>query len=68
MIDCVCNAVPDRHRGVELEAELATPAWMSVRSLAMGVFGLLTAEYLPASLLVPDLTRGVRQPNRALHL
>lgn len=28
-------------------------AWMAVISLAMGVFGLLTAEYLPASLLTP---------------
>ncbi|WP_312949182.1 MFS transporter [Superficieibacter sp.] len=34
-------------------AENATPAWMAVFSLAMGVFGLLTAEYLPASLLTP---------------
>ncbi|HEU0096706.1 MAG TPA: MFS transporter [Rhizomicrobium sp.] len=31
----------------------ATTAWMAVFSLAMGVFGLLTAEYLPASLLTP---------------
>nr|WP_241129107.1 MFS transporter [Achromobacter xylosoxidans] len=31
----------------------APPAWMAVFSLAMGVFGLLTAEYLPASLLTP---------------
>lgn len=30
-----------------------TPAWLAVFSLAMGVFGLLTAEYLPASLLTP---------------
>jgi predicted MFS family arabinose efflux permease len=30
-----------------------TAAWMAVFSLAMGVFGLLTAEYLPASLLTP---------------
>ena len=29
------------------------PAWVAVFSLAMGVFGLLTAEYLPASLLTP---------------
>ncbi|MEQ9724509.1 MFS transporter [Pseudomonas sp. WHRI 8822A] len=34
----------------------ATPAWMAVFSLAMGVFGLLTAEYLPASLLTPMAT------------
>ncbi|OON40259.1 MFS transporter [Izhakiella australiensis] len=31
----------------------AEPAWLAVFSLAMGVFGLLTAEYLPASLLTP---------------
>ncbi|RYF09037.1 MAG: MFS transporter [Comamonadaceae bacterium] len=31
----------------------AEPAWTAVLSLAMGVFGLLTAEYLPASLLTP---------------
>jgi len=30
-----------------------SPAWTAVLSLAMGVFGLLTAEYLPASLLTP---------------
>lgn len=34
-------------------AEPSAPAWMAVFSLAMGVFGLLTAEYLPASLLTP---------------
>lgn len=33
--------------------EPAAAAWMAVFSLAMGVFGLLTAEYLPASLLTP---------------
>ena len=31
----------------------ATAAWTAVFSLSMGVFGLLTAEYLPASLLTP---------------
>lgn len=51
MTDCVCSAVPDRHPGVGLDVEPTTPAWMAVFSLAMGVFGLLTAEYLPASLL-----------------
>ncbi len=35
------------------EDELAGAAWTAVFSLAMGVFGLLTAEYLPASLLTP---------------
>ncbi|MDQ7251459.1 MFS transporter [Dongia sedimenti] len=34
--------------------ELAiAPAWTAVLSLAMGVFGLVTAEFLPASLLTP---------------
>ncbi|WP_286798750.1 MFS transporter, partial [Pseudomonas sp. UBA4034] len=47
MNDCVCHA-PAHDR-----VEPTTPAWMAVFSLAMGVFGLLTAEYLPASLLTP---------------
>ncbi|MDQ0740500.1 MFS transporter [Pseudomonas sp. W4I3] len=51
MTDCVCNAASDRHPGVGADVEPATPAWMAVFSLAMGVFGLLTAEYLPASVL-----------------
>src|SRR5262245_17720041 len=29
------------------------PAWAGVLSLAMGVFGLVTAEFLPAGLLTP---------------
>lgn len=51
MTDCVGNTVSDRHCGVSADIEPAAPAWMAVFSLAMGVFGLLTAEYLPASLL-----------------
>lgn len=35
------------------DGEPLVPAWMAVFSLAMGVFGLLTTEYLPASLLTP---------------
>ena len=31
----------------------AKPAWRAVWSLGLGVFGLITAEYLPASLLTP---------------
>src|ERR1051325_7583737 len=31
----------------------AAPAWAAVLSLAFGVFGLVTAEFLPASLLTP---------------
>ncbi|WP_215751173.1 MULTISPECIES: MFS transporter [unclassified Gluconobacter] len=38
------------------DTEPTSPAWMAVFSLAMGVFGLLTAEYLPASLLTPMAT------------
>jgi DHA1 family purine ribonucleoside efflux pump-like MFS transporter len=37
-----------------LDVDLAVaPAWAGVLSLAMGVFGLVTAEFLPASLLTP---------------
>lgn len=39
--------------GSATDGEPASPAWLAVFSLAMGVFGLLTAEYLPASLLTP---------------
>ncbi len=31
----------------------APPAWAAVVSMALGVFGLVTAEFLPASLLTP---------------
>ncbi|WP_333497429.1 MFS transporter [Kluyvera sp. CHPC 1.2972] len=31
----------------------AKPAWRAVWALALGVFGLITAEFLPASLLTP---------------
>lgn len=51
MNDCVCNAPSDPYAGDSANEAPATPAWMAVFSLAMGVFGLLTAEYLPASLL-----------------
>jgi DHA1 family purine ribonucleoside efflux pump-like MFS transporter len=33
------------------ETERADPAWAAVVSLSLGVFGLVTAEFLPASLL-----------------
>ena len=56
MTDCMCNAVSDSRPGAGTEVEPATAAWMAVFSLAMGVFGLLTAEYLPASLLTPMAT------------
>jgi len=51
MTDCVCNAPSDPYAGDSANEAPANPAWMAVFSLAMGVFGLLTAEYLPASLL-----------------
>ncbi len=35
-----------------VEAE-RTPAWAAVLSLTVGVFGLVTAEFLPASLITP---------------
>lgn len=53
MSNGVCDVVTDARVGNEANLEPTTPAWMAVFSLAMGVFGLLTAEYLPASLLTP---------------
>ncbi|MQU08559.1 MFS transporter [Pseudomonas helleri] len=53
MSNGVCDVVTDARVGNEADLEPTTPAWMAVFSLAMGVFGLLTAEYLPASLLTP---------------
>jgi predicted MFS family arabinose efflux permease len=42
--------VDNRAESTELSI---SPAWAAVLSLAMGVFGLVTAEFLPASLLTP---------------
>ncbi|KXV66974.1 MFS transporter [Acetobacter orleanensis] len=42
--------------GAMVKNDPTSPAWMAVFSLTMGVFGLLTAEYLPASLLTPMAT------------
>ena len=53
MRDCVCDPVDAISPDGAADAAPASPAWMAVFSLAMGVFGLLTAEYLPASLLTP---------------
>jgi DHA1 family purine ribonucleoside efflux pump-like MFS transporter len=41
-----------RAESADLELSIS-PAWAGVLSLAMGVFGLVTAEFLPASLLTP---------------
>ena len=54
----VCSTVPDTHLGAVATTESEppepiAPKWVAVFSLALGVFGLLTAEYLPASLLTP---------------
>ncbi len=38
---------------VAAEAGPQEPAWGAVTSMALGVFGLVTAEFLPASLLTP---------------
>ncbi|GED23599.1 MFS transporter [Halomonas halmophila] len=53
MTSSVCGATPDDDLERKADTEPTSPAWMAVFSLAMGVFGLLTAEYLPASLLTP---------------
>ena len=59
MTDSACGSLPEAKRGCDGER---TPAWIAVFSLAMGVFGLLTAEYLPASLLSPMASSlGVRE-------
>ncbi|MBC9206176.1 MFS transporter [Roseomonas aerophila] len=39
--------------GVAPDGARETPAWAAVVSLSLGVFGLVTAEFLPASLLTP---------------
>lgn len=54
----VRSTLPDSHPDEAADAERVPPApasssWAAVFSLAMGVFGLLTAEYLPTSLLTP---------------
>ena len=53
MHESVCDAALDARSDSAADGAPASPAWMAVFSLAMGVFGLLTAEYLPASLLTP---------------
>lgn len=47
-----CSALNTEPDDITHEAPV-TAAWLAVFSLTMGVFGLLTAEYLPASLLTP---------------
>ncbi len=50
MSDCACATA----QPLDPEVPAAdNPAWFAVLSLALGVFGLVTAEFLPASLLTP---------------
>ncbi len=53
MSNNVVNAVGAPDSVTRESGEPSSSAWVAVFSLAMGVFGLLTAEYLPASLLTP---------------
>lgn len=55
MSDSICDVTPGAGAldATVADTAAAAPAWMAVFSLTMGVFGLLTAEYLPASLLTP---------------
>ncbi|MEE3662487.1 MFS transporter [Brenneria sp. g21c3] len=50
MSNYACDPISDSNPS---NAAPTSAVWMAVFSLAMGVFGLLTAEYLPASLLTP---------------
>ncbi|SDV47252.1 MFS transporter [Chitinasiproducens palmae] len=47
------HANGNRNEAAVADTAPASPAWMAVFSMAVGVFALLTAEYLPASLLTP---------------
>src|SRR5579859_3896133 len=50
MTDTAAAAAAKLETGAETN-ERAVPAWAAVASLTLGVFGLVTAEFLPASLL-----------------
>lgn len=43
----------DRHTAAGAPAASMAPAWAAVFSMSLGVFGLVGAEFLPASLLTP---------------
>jgi predicted MFS family arabinose efflux permease len=53
MTSCEYGPATDAAAHIKADDGPAPAAWMAVLSLTMGVFGLLTAEYLPASLLTP---------------
>jgi DHA1 family purine ribonucleoside efflux pump-like MFS transporter len=52
MSDSVSAASP-LHLETSAAEERSAPAWPAIFSLSLGVFGLVTAEFLPASLLTP---------------
>jgi predicted MFS family arabinose efflux permease len=43
----------DLHKGTEAARTRQEPTWGAVFAMTLGVFGLVTAEFLPASLLTP---------------
>ncbi|PZN93178.1 MAG: MFS transporter [Hyphomicrobiales bacterium] len=53
MSNTVSAASPLDLESPAVPAEPSAPAWAAVFSLSLGVFGLVTAEFLPASLLTP---------------
>ncbi|GGB05541.1 MFS transporter [Brucella endophytica] len=53
MTDIAGNSALDTERDDTTHEAPVSAVWLAVLSLTMGVFGLLTAEYLPASLLTP---------------
>lgn len=64
MSDYIDDMAPPITRGPASQDPAARdrPAWAAVISLALGVFGLVTAEFLPASLLTPmALSLGVSE-------
>jgi len=54
MSDTAATATASLGAGTaETQTDEASPAWAAVVSLSLGVFGLVTAEFLPVSLLTP---------------
>ncbi|QIG48436.1 MFS transporter [Nordella sp. HKS 07] len=54
MSDTAATATASLGAGqAETQTDEASPAWAAVVSLSLGVFGLVTAEFLPVSLLTP---------------
>lgn len=53
MSHCSDNSAGCARAPSEREDTSASPAWAAVGSLALGVFSMVTSEFLPASLLTP---------------